>query len=108
MALNRQIQATCLLLLLLTSLTSTSVLSRQVRAHRAWAQQAAGPGEGTAEGSRRPPALGRAWGRERGHEQLLEVLRLGLKWQGLGALNEFHSCLLSAYSLLSPILDNGV
>ncbi|KAM5210576.1 hepcidin [Hipposideros larvatus] len=29
MALNRQIQATCLLLLLLTSLTSASVLSRQ-------------------------------------------------------------------------------
>lgn len=40
MALNRQIQAACLLLLLLASLTSTSFLSHQVRAHRAWAQQA--------------------------------------------------------------------
>lgn len=60
MALNTQIRATCLLLLLV-SLTSGFVLPPQVRAHRVWAQEGSqnrngepGPWEGTAEGSRRP------------------------------------------------------
>ena len=46
MALNTRIQAACLLLLLLASLTSASVLLHQVgRAPRAWAQRAARTGE---------------------------------------------------------------
>lgn len=45
MALSMRIQAACLLLLLLASLTSASVLHQVRRAHGAWAQQAARTGE---------------------------------------------------------------
>lgn len=90
MALNTNIRAACLLLLLLASLTSGSVLPHQVRARGVWHSRVArtgepGPGRGLLTAAGEPSALHRAQRRESGTRWLLKVQRWGPEGQRLGA-----------------------
>ena len=79
MALNTQIRATCLLLLVLLSLTSGSVLPPQVRAQGPELQQPLGDDCG---GQWETPSMGRRSGRGKGVQAAAQSAEMGYQAAG--------------------------